>query len=205
MSDDLSIALDRLGLADGATVQDVRDAYRRELRRHHPDVAGPGAAAHVQTALLIEAYTVLIDHAEEHGLTAFTRPTLPPSPAPGPTAGPGPAGIRIDADTGDPFEVIDAQALDEDTIAVDAPAPETFAALYEAAGRVGDVSYVDRQLGILEVIVRFEGGPSCSVVMTLQGRATYTEIFCTMESIEHQPTPPIKTVIDALVAELERV
>ncbi len=203
MTEDLTleVALARLGLADGATVGAVRDAYRRELRLHHPDVAGGEPAAHVRTARLIEAYTVLIDHAEEHGVTTITLPVVAPAAPRTPAAATGHGA----EESGDPFEVIDAQALDEDTIAIDAPPLETFAALCEAAGRVGDISYIDRQLGILEVIVRFEGGPSCSVVMTLQGRAAHTEVFCTMESIEHQPTPPIRTVIDALVAELEQL
>ena len=77
-----------------------------------------------------------------------------------------------------------------------APATDGF------VGRVGDVAYVDAQLGILEIIVRFEGGPSCSVVMTLQGRATHTKVFCSMESIEAAPAPAIRPVLEALVAEL---
>ena len=83
-----------------------------------------------------------------------------------------------------------------------APAAEAFAVLFEAAGRIGHVAYFDRQLGILETIVRFEGGPSCSLLITLQGRASGTEAFCTLESIEAQPTPSIRPVIEAL---LERV
>ena len=82
------------------------------------------------------------------------------------------------------------------------PAAEAYALLYEAAGRVGDIAYYDRRLGILEIIVRFEGGPSCSVVMNLQGRAHHTEVFCSMESIESAPAPAIAPVIEALVAEL---
>jgi hypothetical protein len=97
---------------------------------------------------------------------------------------------------------VGAEALDTDAILVDAPADETFVALFEAAGRIGHVGYFDRHLGILETIVRFEGGPSCSVLITLQGRAVGTEAFLTMESIEAAPTPPIAPVVDALVAAL---
>jgi hypothetical protein len=89
-----------------------------------------------------------------------------------------------------------------DSILFDVPADEAFAALFEAAGRVGHIAYFDRHLGILETVVRFEGGPTCSVLITLQGRAHGTEAFCTMESIEAAPTPPIGPVIDALVEEL---
>jgi hypothetical protein len=52
------------------------------------------------------------------------------------------------------------------------------------------------------VIVRFEGGPSCSVLMTLQGRAHGTDVFCEMESIESEPTPPIDPVLESLVERL---
>ena len=51
-------------------------------------------------------------------------------------------------------------------------------------------------------MVRFEGGPTCSVLITLQGRAHHTDAFCTMESIEAAPTPPIRPVVEALVDEL---
>ena len=52
--------------------------------------------------------------------------------------------------------------------------------------------------------MRFEGGPSCSVLITLQGRAFGTDAFCTMESIEAAPTPAIRPVVEALVEELRR-
>lgn len=172
-------ALGVLGLEPGVALDDVRTTYHRLLHTHHPDIAGPGATAH--TARLIEAYGILV---AAHDLTEQPEPERAPPPPPNPVAGP------------------EVTALDEDTIAIVAPAPEAFAHLYEAAGRVGDISYVDRNLGILEIIVRFEGGPSCSVVMTLQGRAHFTEVFCTMESIEAAPAPPIAPVIDALIEEL---
>ena len=186
-----------LGLTDGVTLDDVRSAYRRLLHVHHPDVAAAGADAQARTATLIEAYEVVVAWAEANardGVLWWPAAATPPPPPPtGPTA---------PAPRHEPFDVVDAQALDEDTIAVDAPPPETYAALFEAASRVGNIAYVDRQLGIIETMVRFEGGPTCSVVMTLQGRATFTEVFCTMESIEAAPTPPIGPVIDALVEEL---
>ena len=97
---------------------------------------------------------------------------------------------------------VEAQLLEGDAIAVHAPAEEAFALLFEAAGRVGHIAYFDRQLGILETVVRFEGGPTCSVMITLQGRAMYTEAFCTMASIEAAPTPSIQPVVEAIIEEL---
>ena len=97
---------------------------------------------------------------------------------------------------------MEADGVDGDTIAIAAPAPEAFALLLDAASTVGSVGYVDRQLGILEILVRFEGGPTCSVLITLQGRAFGTDAFCTMDSIESVPTPPLRPVVDALVIAL---
>lgn len=194
---DLDQARAILELPAQVTLDDVRAAYRRLLRRHHPDV-DRGAGAQARTATIIEAYELVVGWAAEEGDPPVLRwPVNDLAPAPGPE----PARVRADG----PYDVVDAQALDTDTIAVDAPPPETYAALMEAASRVGNIAYVDRQLGIVETMVRFEGGPTCSVVMTLQGRATFTEIFCTMESIEAAPTPPIGPVIDALVEALREL
>jgi hypothetical protein len=190
---DATEALDVLGVRAGTDLAGVRAAYRGLVRAAHPDVAGAGAEAHARTARLTQAYEVLTAFVAEHGTTPD-----PPEPDPEPEPGPPPPWPGPEPDP----EPVEAGALDEGTIAVALPAPETYAALYEAAGRVGEVAYYDRGLGILEIIVRFEGGPSCSVVMTLQGRAHYTEVFCTMESIESTPAPPIAPVIDALVAQL---
>lgn len=191
---EINEAREVLGLADEVTLDEVRSSYRRLLHLHHPDVAR-AHDAEALTATLIEAYEVVAAWAETEASDGILRwPNLDVRGATPEVSDRERAEER--------FDVVDAQALDEDTIAVDAPPPETYAALFEAASRVGNIAYVDRQLGIIETMVRFEGGPTCSVVMTLQGRATFTEVFCTMESIEAAATPPIAPVIDALVEEL---
>lgn len=194
-------ALAVLGLAAGATFADVRVAYRRLVRQAHPDVAGPGATA--LTARLTQAYAVLRAEAATLGPDAGlgTADVAPPEPArPGPAASDPPsAAWRAAYD-----QAVEAELAAGDTLWLRAPAPEAFAALLEAAGEVGDVAYVDRQLGIVEAIVRFEGGPSCSLLITLQGRSHGTEAFCTLESLEAAPAPPIGPVVEALVAALDR-
>jgi hypothetical protein len=180
-------ALAVLGLGSGAAMADVRDAYRRLVRQHHPDIAGPAQTA--QTARLTEAYALLrrvAGDAEE----AIPAVDVPDAPTPRPAT-------RSAYD-----DAVEAELAAGDTIFLRAPVAEAFAALFEATSRFGHTAYFDRQLGILETIVRFEGGPSCSFLITLQGRATGTEAFCTLESIEAAPTPPIETVLDALVDEL---
>ena len=189
-------ALAVLGISPGASADDVRAAYLRLVRDHHPDVSADEADATYQTARLTQAYAHVRAVVAENGGT-----TVPAPPEPAPTAPP-----QRDHRGVWPFdpraEPIDAELVDSDTIAIGAPADEAFVLLFEAAGRVGHVAYFDRQLGILETMVRFEGGPTCSVLMTLQGRALATEAFCTMESIEAAPTPPIRPVVEAIVAEL---
>ncbi len=178
-----------LAVSPGAHEDEVRTAYRRLLRASHPDVAAdrPGADATRQIDRLTQAYAVA-----RAALAERPDRTLP-GPAPVEAAGSADLAASVAAD------VI---GLDQDSLLFDAPADVTFAALFEAAGRVGHVAYFDRQLGILETVVRFEGGPTCSVLITLQGRAYGTEAFCTMESIEAAPTPPIAPVMAALAEEL---
>ena len=190
-----------LGVSPGASAAEVRAAYLRLIRDRHPDVAGDDRGTARQAARVNQAYTVIRAALTAAGGSHVPAPP-PPGPAPadperGPTAAP-PRPWPFDA-TAEPTE---AETVDGDTIAIAAPAAEAFAALFEAAGRVGHVAYFDRQLGILETVVRFEGGPTCSVLITLQGRAHVTEAFCTMESIEAAPTPPIRPVVEALVEEL---
>jgi hypothetical protein len=197
-------ALSILGISPGASAGEVRAAYLRLIRDRHPDVAGgdPGTAR--QAARVNQAYTVIRAVLADSGgaevpASAPSPPTAPGSgddTTPGARPRPWPFGASS--------EPIEAETVDGDTIAIAAPAGEAFAALFEAAGRVGHVAYFDRQLGILETVVRFEGGPTCSVLITLQGRAHLTEAFCTMESIEAAPTPPIRPVVEALVEELTR-
>lgn len=179
-----------LGLGPDADLAEAVRQHRRLQRRHHPDVVGrddPGATA--RSAEINRALAVLRDAA-----------TAPPSPEPPEGAGhrrPRPADPRSRhaVDHG-PVEL----AVDGDSLLVAAPADETWLRLLEAGSTLGGIGHVDPRLGLLELIVRFEGGPSCSVLLTLQGRSHGTEVFCEMESIEAAPTPPIGPVVDALAA-----
>jgi hypothetical protein len=199
---DTGEALAVLGISPGATADEARSAYRRLIRTSHPDHSGGDPAATRQTARLTQAYAVIRTVIAANGGGAVPTPPTPPAPRPPAT----PYATDATRATRFPYDgqggPVQAELLEGDAIAVHAPAEETFALLFEAAGRVGHIAYFDRQLGILETVVRFEGGPTCSVLITLQGRALYTEAFCTMESIEAAPTPSIEPVVDAIVAEL---
>jgi hypothetical protein len=191
---DLAEALAILGLEPGRSMDEVRDSYRSLVRRSHPDLLGPGedrSAATAATARITGAFAVVRRAVLDAGGDVVPEPPARAGPPP-PAASPTPPWS---------VDLVEADA-DGDTISIAAPASEAYALLLDAAAGIGGIGYVDRRLGILEVIVRFEGGPSCSVLITLQGRAFGTDAFCTMESIEAAPTPPIQPVIDALLEAL---
>ncbi len=98
---------------------------------------------------------------------------------------------------GAPPEVV---RLDDDTIALDAPADEAFRWLVEVASDVGEVTYLDRSVPIVEVLCTFVGEPATSLVLTVQGRMDRTDAFCHVESIEARPAPPTAAVVDVLEA-----
>ena len=74
--------------------------------------------------------------------------------------------------------------------------------LLDACHQIGDVTYIDRSCAILEALVRVEGEGVCSLVVTLQGRVTGTDAFCTLEAIEHVATPPVRPIVEQLVTAL---
>jgi hypothetical protein len=176
-----------LGVAADAPWDAVRHAYRAQIRTHHPDRAGAAGAA--RAATIIEAYRVLD--------AARRSPAGPSAAAPPPPPPPPPRPPRAGVETW-------VQRVDGDTLLVDAPADEAFRALLDAAHDVGEITYVDRSMPILEVLCQFEGEPATSLLVTLQGRGHGTEAFCTVESIEARPAPPTPLVVDLLEDALAR-
>jgi len=170
---DVTEARALLGVDAETAWPDVRGAFRRLLRATHPDVAGGEGAATGRTALLIEAYERLRTAADGEA-AARARPA--------------PAGFAV---------------VGSDTLAFDAPADEVFLILLEAAYDIGEVTYADPDVGLLETVVQLEGGPTCSLVVTLQGRATgVTEAFCTIEPLDATATLPATAAVDVLARHL---
>ncbi|MCU0310476.1 MAG: hypothetical protein MUE36_06000 [Acidimicrobiales bacterium] len=188
----LTEALTVLGVAPGTPMAEVRTAYRALVRSNHPDVVDRPLATE-RTARVTTAFATVRSAVLAGGAGVVPEVTPTATDLPEPPARPAP---RWSSDQ------VAADAVDGDTIAIEAPAAEAFALLLDAAATVGSVGYVDRHLGILEVLVRFEGGPTCSVLITLQGRAFGTDAFCTIDSIEATPAPPIRPVVEALVGAL---
>lgn len=162
-----------LGVEPAASEDELRHAYRDGLRRSHPDLGGSDA----DVQAVVDAYRTLLD--------APAEPPPPPSPP-----------VRTDAADA-------AVTVDGDTVAAELPAGDLFPMLLEVAHSIGEVAYVDDLAGILEIVVTFEGFGPCSVVLTLQGRATgTTEAFCTVDSLGPGAAPPPEAVAELLAGGL---
>jgi hypothetical protein len=182
---EVAAARSALGLGTAPTWAEVRVAYRAQIAAAHPDRAGGDAD---RAALVTEAYATL-EQAHREG-RLHHRVTAPVAPRPA---------TDVPAAFDEPPEV-----LDGDTVRIHAPPDEAFARLLDACHHIGDVTYVDRSCAILETLVRVEGEGVCSLVITLQGRADGTDAFCTLEAIEHVASPPVRAVVEHLVAALRR-
>jgi hypothetical protein len=183
---EIAAARSTLGLGPTPSWTEVRVAYRAQIAAAHPDRVGGDAS---RAALVTEAYATL-EHAHLEG-RLHHPPTTPVPP---------PAAVRRqhapDA-LGEPPEV-----LDGDTVHLQAPPDEAFVRVLEACHRIGDVTYIDRSCAILETLVQVEGEGTCSLVVTFQGRLDGTDAFCTLEAIEHVASPPVRQVVERLVAAL---
>jgi hypothetical protein len=153
----------RLLDVDGAVGPDeLRAAFRRALRRTHPDLHGGDGEAARQ---VLAAYELLAG--------------LPPP------------------------ELV---TVDGDTVAAELPAGDLFEMLVVVGDRIGDVTYLDADAGLLEVLLQVPGHGPCSVVLTLQGRgAGLTEAMCTVEPVGAWPAPPPEVVAAVLADGLRAV
>lgn len=89
--------------------------------------------------------------------------------------------------------------VEGDTVAADLPAGDLFAMLVDVGDAIGELSYVDEQAGLLEIVAELAGYGHCSIVLSLQGRATgVTEAFCTVEPLGAGPAPPPEAVAELL-------
>jgi curved DNA-binding protein len=191
---DVAEARDLLGVGATADDAELRRAYRQALRRTHPDLPGGTADA---TRRVVAAYRLLAE-------VPATSPASGPTAARASAAAAGPRAAPPSAAASPPSAV--SVTVDGDTVAADLPAGDLLAMLHEVGHRIGDVTFVDRESGLLEVVVTFEGYGPCSVVLTLQGRsAGLTEAFCTVEPLAGGPSPPAEAVAELLASGLRHL
>jgi hypothetical protein len=168
-----------LGVPAGVTDDELRAAYHRQLHDNHPDVARAGETdAGDATRRIIEAYRLL-------------QALPPPLRAAPPVRRSGPQRIVIHRQVRRGTVV----RTEGDTIVVGLPGAETFNALLEVGHTLGEVAYVDADVGLLETVVAFKDGPVCSVVFSLQGRSNgSTEALVTVEALGGEQEPPTRLV-----------
>jgi hypothetical protein len=174
---DLTEAREVLGVTADSSWVAVRERYRTLMVAHHPDRAGSPSTA--TAARITQAYALV--------RAVFGEPE--PEPAPG----------RVAPDRLPPGSV---RQVDADTLGIAASREEAMLALLDVGYDIGEVSFVDVDLGLLEVIVQFVGTATCSLVISLQGRTDRVDAFCTVESYDGRPPPPIAQVTRLLAHEL---
>lgn len=140
---DLATARARLGVTPDASWDEVRRAYRRRVQATHPDRATGAADAAVRTRATAElglAYATLAAHHRQ----ARADPVGRGAPVRVPAVGSGPV-LHLGV----------------------APA-DALLALMDAAHGLGEVSYVDRGSGVLEVIVTDGPGRATSLLILVE-------------------------------------
>jgi len=162
-----------LGVAPGADPVALRSAYRRLIRDRHPDHAGQDHTA--AAARIIEAYTVLRRVA----------------PVPAPAAAPTPPPPDDDRSPIAP--------LGDDTLVVRGRADVAVRLLLDAAHDLGEVTYVDLGAGLVQLVVTFEDGPVCLLLLTVRRRARHVEVQLAVDSLDVRPAPPVAAVTALLV------
>jgi hypothetical protein len=185
---DFDDALALLGLDRGTDWSAVRGAYRAAMRIVHPDLTpGDGEAARRLNA----AFALLEP--------VFRRGAPAPPPATAASASRSHAG-RPPAHRHVPDDV-EVRRVDDDGLALVAPADEVFHRLLDALHDLGDVVYADPEGNYLEALVH---GGAGQLVVSLQGRSDATEAFFTLESLRGAPVPPIDVVVRAIADRLRR-
>lgn len=166
-----------LGVLPEASPRVLRDAFLDLVRAHHPDTTNHPRGAGERTATIITAYRLLRD--------------LPPEEAHELTPPPGVA---------EPVATI--ELITEEAVWVGVDARLVTPVLFEVADELGDVSYVDRSGGLVQLTVRPAEGPTCWFTISVHARPGGTVLVATLESIEAQPTPPPGPLVLALAEAL---
>ena len=171
-------ALRTLGLDAGAQADDINRAYRALIRLAHPDAGGSTAVA----ARITEAY---------HWLQRAGPAPPPPSPPAPPPPTVRPSGHVVE--------------LSDDSLVLLLPPGDVFARLVEAGHELGEVSYIDRDAGMVQVTFTADNGVVCQLAATVMtgppsgtGQPD-TRVEFTLDPLANGAAPPIGRVVAHLV------
>lgn len=181
-------ALALFGLDRSTDWPAVRGAYRAAMRVAHPDVASGDTE---RARRLNEAFAVLEP--------VYRRGAAAPPPLAPPPSTVSRRGMHRGPLPGDDVEL---RAVDDDGLALVAPADEVFYRLLDALHDIGEVTYADPEGNYLEALVH---GGTGQLEVSLQGRADATEAFFTLESLRGAAVPPIAVVVRAIADRLRHV
>ena len=156
---DRDTALRTLGLRHDAHNDQITAAYRKLIRKAHPDVGGDTALA----ARITEAY-------------AWLRQSAPRSVRPPNTAEP---------------------AASDERLVLRLPPGDVFARLCELGQRLGELSYLDPQAGIMQVTFTALNSAPCQLMATVVAGSNPEEsqVEFTLEALTNAVPPPIAAVV----------
>ena len=157
---DRDLALQTLGLDRDAQKEDVSRAYRRLIRKAHPDVGGDTAVA----ARITEAYAWL-----QHSTPNTVRARTTPEPVPG-----------------------------DERLVLLLPPGDVFARLCELGQRLGELSYLDPQAGIMQVTFTALNSAPCQLMATVVPgiNPEESQVEFTLEALSNAVPPPIAAVVN---------
>lgn len=185
-----------LGVDPDSPPRLVRARYRSLVMRAHPDRSSRPDAAE-RTRRLTMAYRVL-HGAALRGAGSEHAPARPDATA-GDAAAPAPpraADHEVQSLTGEPT------LLGATTIGLSLPAQVAYRKLLDVALDLGEVTYVDRSSGLLEVIVEFMDAPTSSVVLTVVAQPSGSRIDCAVEPLSGGSAPGADAVTRLLLRTL---
>jgi hypothetical protein len=185
---DVASARDVLGVGSDAAWPDVRAAYLRMVREHHPDTAADAADAGVRTirtAQITSAYSTLLAN----------RPPGEAPPSGAPTFAP-----KVTDES--PTDALDGTRR----VLLAAEIDDAFVALLEVAHMVGVVSYVDRTSAVLESIITAAPGEATSLLIFLEpgDEEGVTEAFLGVEPLGGHAPAPLDPLVDRIAELLAR-
>ncbi len=180
---EVDTALATLGLERAMSWDEMRHAYRRRLRDHHPDVdPNPDATAH--TAALTAAWTVVA-----RATSGGTRELR----------------ISPDPQTETPATASQAQTPAVRPMTLAAPAGDVFVHLLEAASAMGEVSYMDPEAGLLQLLLDNGDPAGAQLLIAVDRDVTPTAVSFTLDSASAESAPDVTAVVEQLAGHLASI
>lgn len=165
----IALALSELGLDRSASWDEIRRAYRDQVRSSHPDLAAADQQRATQrTARINVAFTFLAE-CTDRGRRSLPEPNPPPAPV-APVA----------------------------PVTLQTPPGDVFVQFLEAAYEVGDVSYMDPEAGLIQVLLD-QGDPCASqLLIAIDTEAEPPTASFTLDAADATHAPPIRDIVDQL-------